>query len=476
MTFKKLPPQQYIIESIYFDSDANVWKWCERPLHHFKTESMMNKWNMTYSNKPCGCNSSGYITIALYNNNYLLHRIVWVYYYGDYTEIDTLVIDHIDRDKQNNNINNLRLVSITVNAQNISTYKSNTSTHVGVSYHKRDKVWCAKLIRDGVHYTLGNFTSFDDAVAAYNNAKTALVHDDINIGIKKIKRYTIPSNLPTVSDILKLISYDPLSGIIIPKNNYKLSRWNDNTKHKKPICRILGTQILLNRMIVYIMTGEYPTCDIEHIDNNYQNLIYSNIKLLIYNTGKIRNYTKGQSLSEMSVEYLYECFIYDDISGNLYWNVRPRTHFLNDASYERFNKQKANTLIQNISKSGYMIVCINNREIPLHRLIYKMKHGNINDSLQIDHIDGNKLNNIINNLREVTAANNNKNKKIQKSNTTGFKGVTYRVLKSGIIKYHASITNGDKNKLLGSFNTPEEAHAAYCKAAVELHGEFANFG
>lgn len=88
----------------------------------------------------------------------------------------------------------------------------------------------------------------------------------------------------------------------------------------------------------------------------------------------------------------------------------------------------------------------------------------------IDHIDGNKLNNKRSNLRECTAAQNSRNARISKNNSSGFKGVSI----SSDGKWRARIWRDWKEIFLGNFNSAEDAAVAYDKAAIDLHGEFAS--
>lgn len=104
----------------------------------------------------------------------------------------------------------------------------------------------------------------------------------------------------------------------------------------------------------------------------------------------------------------------------------------------------------------------------LHKLIY-LYHFNQNPKF-IDHIDNNPLNNKIENLRPCDLAQNAWNRKMPSTNTTGFKGVTKKKN-----RFCARINCRNKRIHLGYFDTPEEAHEAYKKAALELHGEFARF-
>jgi hypothetical protein len=112
---------------------------------------------------------------------------------------------------------------------------------------------------------------------------------------------------------------------------------------------------------------------------------------------------------------------------------------------------------------------------PIHRIILARKLGR--DLLphpqeMADHIDGNSLNNRRCNLRLATHSQNMRNRKRPVNNTSGYKGVAYR---KDVHKWIAYITVSKKLKHLGYFNTPEEAHEAYCEAAKEHYGEFARF-
>lgn len=93
--------------------------------------------------------------------------------------------------------------------------------------------------------------------------------------------------------------------------------------------------------------------------------------------------------------------------------------------------------------------------------------------LIVDHIDGDGLNNRRSNLRIATKAQNAFNSKRHKDNASGFKGVSFHRARG---RWTAWIRAGGESKYLGLFDTPEEAHAAYCFAARKIHGQFARFG
>lgn len=121
---------------------------------------------------------------------------------------------------------------------------------------------------------------------------------------------------------------------------------------------------------------------------------------------------------------------------------------------------------------GYVTVSVGERKYMAHRLAWLYVHGR-HPVGQIDHIDGNPSNNAISNLREATKAQNQGNRKKSKSNTTGFKGVTFNKRKN---KFQAGIMVNRRHVGLGLYSTAEDAHQAYVRAAKHYFGEFARAG
>lgn len=106
------------------------------------------------------------------------------------------------------------------------------------------------------------------------------------------------------------------------------------------------------------------------------------------------------------------------------------------------------------------------KSIYMHRLLLGVTDVNTH----VDHIDGNPLNNRRNNLRICTNHQNRYNSKTPSTNTTGYKGV-YLNKYNG--RYYAYISSNNIRTSLGGYSSPEDAYAAYCKAAHEMHGVFA---
>lgn len=112
---------------------------------------------------------------------------------------------------------------------------------------------------------------------------------------------------------------------------------------------------------------------------------------------------------------------------------------------------------------GYLQITIHRKQYLAHRLAWLYIHGKFPDH-QIDHINHNRSDNRLCNLRAVTHQQNQWNLSNQKSNISGYTGVYfYRN------KYRALIGVSNKNITLGAFSTPQEAHQAYLRAKAELH-------
>lgn len=95
------------------------------------------------------------------------------------------------------------------------------------------------------------------------------------------------------------------------------------------------------------------------------------------------------------------------------------------------------------------------------------------DGMEVDHKNGDMLDNRRSNLRVCTREQNAANQRIPVTNTSGLKGVSWNKHAG---RYGARIRIDGKARHLGYFDTPEAAHAAYCAAAVERRGEFARTG
>lgn len=119
----------------------------------------------------------------------------------------------------------------------------------------------------------------------------------------------------------------------------------------------------------------------------------------------------------------------------------------------------------------YWVCQFGNRKCYVHRLIFQFHHGFC--PKVIDHVDGNGLNNRIENLRESCPSKNMFNIGRSKDNKSGQKGVYFCNTNK---KWVAQIQAFNKRKTLGSFENKTQAIQAYNKAAKIIHKEFFNKG
>ena len=116
------------------------------------------------------------------------------------------------------------------------------------------------------------------------------------------------------------------------------------------------------------------------------------------------------------------------------------------------------------TKSQYVVISIKGRLYPAHRLAWLYVHSAW-PSCDIDHIDGDKRNNRLKNLRDVTKSVNMQNRKrAQANNQSKLAGA---MKNNG--SWMARIRVAGTNKYLGNFPTPELAHNAYLKAKRVFH-------
>lgn len=126
-----------------------------------------------------GCPSGhGYIVFRLDGKKQYLHRMVFLFHYGFLPEY----IDHIDGDRENNKIENLRECTPSQNSHNAKSHIKNKSGVKGVSWCKRKRKWRAYLTVDYKFKNLGTYKSISEAKEAVINGRQKYHHNFSNNG------------------------------------------------------------------------------------------------------------------------------------------------------------------------------------------------------------------------------------------------------------------------------------------------------
>lgn len=174
-------------------------------------------------------------------------------------------------------------------------------------------------------------------------------------------------------------------------------------------------------------------------------------------------------MQKLTQEYLKSCLHYDEETGVFTWLKRPLEHFKNAHGCNAWNARYPGAIAGSTESNNYLTIGINGKSYMAHRLAWLYVHG-VPPKDQIDHINGDRSDNRIANLREANNFENRRNSKVRKDSKSGFKGVFWRAKKQ---KWMACIGYNYSQVHLGYFETAEEAHAAYCAASKKYHGRFA---
>lgn len=117
-----------------------------------------------------GKSKSGYRRIHIFGKRYYEHHLVWMYHNGDLPKVQ---IDHINKIKDDNRIENLRLCpnNHSDNHQNMPIQSNNTSGYTGITFDKCRNKWQAQIKINGKNIFLGRYENINDAIVARDNGK-----------------------------------------------------------------------------------------------------------------------------------------------------------------------------------------------------------------------------------------------------------------------------------------------------------------
>lgn len=288
------------------------------------------------------------------------------------------------------------------------------------------------------------------------------------------KRY----DLPPLEVLQAEFKYDPETGEITRngKNACKV-----RMRDLKRVIRFEGRTYLATRIAYYIHTGKHPGPHgyFEHIDGQPRNLRWDNI-LLKNRKEEDAKKSRRNNLSPTEepsgyrddaktapkplpdLEVLNELFSYDPETGELRWKVGK----INKHGRQR----EVGSIAGKPNSLGYSKVRVNKGVFGVHRIAWKMHYGTDPGRMQVDHKNMNPSDNRISNLRLASIVQNRRNTKVGKTNTSGYKGVSF-VKPTG--KWKAYLTYNGELVTFGEYDTAEEANEVICAAREALHGEFA---
>lgn len=173
------------------------------------------------------------------------------------------------------------------------------------------------------------------------------------------------------------------------------------------------------------------------------------------------------SPASIPVSHIRERLLFDEERGVLLWRERFATSY----RHETWNKRFAGRHVGCVNREGYIhfLMRHDGRDftVQAHRAIWAMANGDWPSSM-IDHIDGDRANNVLSNLRLATNSQNAANQKFFRSTRSGMKGIV-----KNANSYTARIIVNRESICLGTFPTAEQAVAAYETAAIAHFGQYA---
>ena len=165
--------QKIIRQIIDYNQETGLAIWKKRPLHLCGSIRIKKAFDSKYSGKQIGSTSvnkdgKSYTITKIFGKCYSLHRIIWLYIHGQWPEDQ---IDHINGNGMDNRLINLRSVTAFENMKNTKMRSNSKSKCTGVTWHKRQNKWRARINHEKKEIYLGHFDQLEDAIEARRKAE-----------------------------------------------------------------------------------------------------------------------------------------------------------------------------------------------------------------------------------------------------------------------------------------------------------------
>jgi len=149
--------QQELKTIVHYDPETGLFTW------------LSNRGGKAFAGSVAGSvNRRGYVELTIACRKWLAHRLAWYYMHGAVP----VAVDHINGNRQDNRLENLREVTRSENQCNRGVLANNTSGYAGVSWHKKSKAWVVRLMKNGKSHMIGYFKDLELAGLVASEARS----------------------------------------------------------------------------------------------------------------------------------------------------------------------------------------------------------------------------------------------------------------------------------------------------------------
>lgn len=176
-------PVEVLRSLLRYDPETGFLFWLERPVSMFEDRGgrYTAQWcAKKFNNKHAGERAltakgyQGYLAGGILGKVYSAHRVAWALHHGSWPEGD---LDHINRIRDDNRIENLRLATKTLNGHN-KVMPNKHSPYTGVTWYAPTGKWVAKITKDRKTYHIGSFECLEEAARARDKKALELYGDE----------------------------------------------------------------------------------------------------------------------------------------------------------------------------------------------------------------------------------------------------------------------------------------------------------